>query len=214
MPRLTLLAAAPLAVALLCPTNAAADSSEMLAERYIASTFRAMADTATRASSPEEAATALGTLIQNGWAVDAVARFVLGRDWPSENPASAARFRHQFLHFTATALAGALRSNGSVTLSVQRSHHSDGRILVDSTLISGSGRTLPVTWVVRTEGPKGRKRIEDFVVAGLDAEMMLRNLALTALERNPGNLDAVAALFDRLAARAGGPAAETEGTPP
>src|ERR1041385_7369976 len=100
MPRLTLLAppvAALLACALLCPTIVAADSSEALTERYIASTFRAMADTATAGPSDDDAAIALSTLLRDGMAVDATARYVLGRDWPEENPAAANRFRQQFL---------------------------------------------------------------------------------------------------------------------
>jgi len=115
MPRLTLLAAAvPPALCcalLLSPTIAAADSSEALIERYIASTFRAMADTAIDAASVDEAATALSTLIRNGMEVDGAARFVLGKDWPTENPPKGARFRQQFLHFVSNALAGALRAH-------------------------------------------------------------------------------------------------------
>ena len=216
MPRLTLLTAAPsvapvataliaVVCALLCPTIAAADSSEVLTERYIASTFRAMADAAIDASSNDQAAATLSTAIRNDMAVDEAARFVLGRDWPVENPPAGARFRQQFLHFVSNALAGALRSHRRIVLRVEHSRRSDGRILVDSALALRPGFALPLTWIVRPEGPKGRRRIEDFVLAGIDARMMLRNLASTALEQQPANLDAVAALFDRLAIRAGGP---------
>jgi ABC-type transporter MlaC component len=209
MPHLTLLAAAPLlAVALLRPTIAAADSSEALAERYIASTFRAMADTAIDSPSDAAAAAALSTLIRNRMAIDMTARLVLGRDWPSENPPVAARFRQRFLQFAGAAFSGAIRGHGPLALQVERSHRSSGRIVVDSTVILGSGQSLPLTWIVRIEGPKGHRRIEDLILAGIDAQDMLRNLASTALERDPGNLDAVAALFDRLAARAGGPVRE------
>jgi len=210
MPRLTLLAAAVLPALcyalLLCPTiAAAADSSEALTGRYIASTFRAMADTAIDAASDDEAAAALSAMIRNGMEVDGAARFVLGRDWPTENPPKGARFRQQFLHFVSNALASALRAHRQISLRVERSRRSDGRILVDSALVLRPGFALPLTWVVRPEGPKGRRRIEDFVLAGIDARMMLRNLAATALEQQPANLDAVAALFDRLAVRAGTP---------
>ncbi|HVT51030.1 MAG TPA: ABC transporter substrate-binding protein [Dongiaceae bacterium] len=225
MPRLTLLAvvlsvsrlAAPLACAcaLLCPTIVAADSSEALTERYIASTFRAMADAAIDASSDDDAAAALGTVIRNAMAVDETARFVLGRDWPTQNPQAGARFRQQFLHFASNALAGALRAHRGVTLQVKGSRLSDGRILVDSALVLRPGLTLPLTWIVRPEGPKGRRRIEDFVLAGIDARMMLRNAAAVTLEQRPGDLDAVAAMFDRLARKAGAPAATAEsGTSP
>ncbi|HVZ02221.1 MAG TPA: ABC transporter substrate-binding protein [Dongiaceae bacterium] len=222
MPRLTLLAATTLPAALLacagavlCPTIAAADSSEALTERYIASTFRAMADTATDAASDGEAAAALSTLIRNDMAIDAAARFVLGADWPTENPPAGVRFRQQFLHFAATALAGALRAHREAVLRVESSRHSDGRFLVDSVLMLRPGLALPLTWIVRPEGPKGRRRIEDFVLAGIDARMMLRNLAASALEQPGGDPDAVAALFDRLAVRAGAPAAASAtGTSP
>jgi len=213
MPRLTLLAAAlPTAAlvvfvcAFLCPTIATADSSEALTERYIASTFRAMADAAIGARSDDEAAAALSTMIRNDMAVDETARFVLGQDWPTENPQAGARFRQQFLHFVLNALAGALRTHRQVELRVERSRQSDGRILVESALFLRPGFALPLTWIVRPEGPKGRRRIEDFVLAGIGARMMLRNVAATVLEQRPANLDAVAALFDRLAVRAGAPA--------
>jgi ABC-type transporter MlaC component len=203
MPRLTL-AAATLLCALLSPTITAADSSEALIERYIASTFRAMADAAIAAPSTEAAAATLRTRVRNDMAVDETAKFVLGRDWPSGNPPAGARFREQFLHFVSNALAGALRAHPDVALRVERSRRSDGRVLVDSALVLRPGFALPLTWIVRTEGPKGRRRIADFVLAGIDAQALLRNLAATSLEQHPGDLDQVAAMFDRLAARAGG----------
>jgi len=211
MPRLTPFAAAlpTAALVVLCaflyPTIALADSSEALTERYIASTFRAMADAAIGAPSDDEAAARLGTMIRNDMAVDEAARFVLGRDWPTENPQAGARFRRQFLHFVSNALAGALRTHRQVELRVERSRRSDGRILVDSALVLRPGLAMPLTWIVRPEGPKGRRRIEDFVFAGIDARMMLRNIAATTLEQQPADLDAVAALLDRLAVRAGAP---------
>lgn len=206
MPRHTLIAAlTALVCALLCPTIAAADSSEALVERYIASTFRAMADAAIDAPSEEDAAVALSTMVRDALAVDATARYVLGADWPTDNPVAGARFRQQFLHFVSNALASALRAHRQVTLRVEHSRSSDGRILVDSALELRPGFAMPVTWVVRPEGPKGRRRIEDFVLAGIDARMMLRTLAAMSLEQQRGNLDAVADLFDRLALRAGAP---------
>jgi len=207
MPRLTLIAAlSALLCALLCPTIAAADSSEALVERYIASTFRAMADAAIEAPSQGDAAAALSTIIRNGMAVDATARFVLGSDWPTENPPAASRFREQFLDFVSNALASALRAHREVTLRVNHSRRSNERYLVDSALeLRPGGIALPLTWIVRPEGPKGRRRIEDFTLAGIDAQMMLRELAATTLEQRPGDLDAVAAMLDRLAARAGAP---------
>lgn len=144
-------------------------------------------------------------MIRNDMAVDEAARFVLGRDWPTENPQAGARFRRQFLHFVSNALAGALRTHRQVELRVERSRRSDGRILVDSALVLRPGLAMPLTWIVRPEGPKGRRRIEDFVFAGIDARMMLRNIAATTLEQQPADLDAVAALLDRLAVRAGAP---------
>jgi ABC-type transporter MlaC component len=204
MPHLTLIAALPaLVCALLCPTIAAADSSEALVERYIASTFRAMADAAIGAPSQDDAAATLSTMIRDDMAVDATARFVLGNDWPTENPRAASRFRQQFLHFVSNALASVLRAHRQVTLRVEHSRRSDGRYLVDSALELRPGFALPLTWIVRPEGPKGRRRIEDFVLAGIDARMMLRSLAATSLEQQSGNLDASADLFDRLALRAG-----------
>lgn len=83
MPRLTLVAPPPAALlvcALLCPTIVAADSSKAPTERYIASTFRAMADTATTVPSDDEAAVTLSALLRDGVAADATARYVLGRD--------------------------------------------------------------------------------------------------------------------------------------
>jgi ABC-type transporter MlaC component len=217
MPRLAPIAAAlpALLCALLCPTIGSADSSEALTERYIASTFRAMADAAIGAPSDDKAIAALCTLIRNDMAVDETARFVLGRAWPTGNPPAADRFRQQFLHFTVAALAGALRAHPTITLQVERSRRSDGRILIESALVLRPGLVLPVTWIVRPEGPKGRRRIVDFVLAGIDAQMLLRELATSALERQPGNLDAVVALFDQLALSAGATAqAKEDGASP
>jgi ABC-type transporter MlaC component len=201
MPRLTLLPAALLACALLCPTIVAADSSEALTERYIASTFRAMADTATNAPTDGDAAAALSILLRDGMAVDATARYVLGRNWPDENPAAANRFRQQFLQFASNALASAFRAYQPMTLRVDRSRMSDGRILVDSAVLLPGGRAVPVTWIVRREGPKGRRRVVDFRMAGVEAQMLLKTLAGTALEREHGNLDAVIALYNGIIAR-------------
>jgi ABC-type transporter MlaC component len=217
MPRLAPIAVAlpALVCALLCPTISSADSSEALTERYIASTFRAMADAAIDASSDDNAAVALSALIREKMAVDETARFVLGRAWPTGNPPAADRFRQQFLHFTVATLAGALRAHRTITLQVERGHRSDGRVLVESALVLRPGVALPLTWIVRPEGPKGRRRIVDFVLSGIDAQMVLRDLAASALERQPGNLDAVAALFDRLALRAGATAeAKKDGASP
>jgi ABC-type transporter MlaC component len=204
MPRLTLLTPLPAALlvcALLCPTIVAADSSEALTERYIASTFRAMADTAMAASSDEAAAVALSTLLSDGMAVDETARYVLGRDWPEENPAAARRFRQQFLRFVSNALASAIRAYRPITLRVDRSRVSDGRILVESTLLASGSQELPLTWIVRREGPKGRRRIVDFRLAGIEAQMFLKTLADTALAQDHGNFDAVIALYNGIAAR-------------
>lgn len=206
MPRPTLLAAAlpVLLCALFCPTTAQADSSRALTERYIARTFRAMAEAARDATTEAEAAAALRPLLRSDIAVDETARYVLGRDWPDENTAAAARFREQFLHFVSNALASAFRTHPPVELRVDGSHVSDGRIQVQSALLVG-GRAWPLTWIVRREGPKGRRRIENFRLAGIDAQMMLREVAATALERNPGNLEAVIAVFNQIAARASAP---------
>jgi ABC-type transporter MlaC component len=223
MPRLTLLTTPPLAAlfacAFLCPTIVAADSSEALTERYIASTFRAMADTATNAPSDSEAAVTLSALLRDGMAVDATARYVLGRDWPDENPAAANRFRLQFLQFVSNALASAFRAYRPVALRVDRSRVSDGRILVESTLLVPGGRALQLTWIVRREGPKGRRRIVDFRLQGIEVQMFLKTLAGTALERDHGNLDAVIALYNRIPARIAPPSraattAEEGPTPP
>jgi hypothetical protein len=114
MPRLILLVAALALLAFvgphLCPTIAAADSSEALTERYIASMFRAMADTAIGAASHDEATTTRSTMVRNEMAVDETARFVLGESWPTGNPSAGAGFRQQFLHFVSNALVGALRT--------------------------------------------------------------------------------------------------------
>jgi hypothetical protein len=174
MPRLILFVAALALLAFvgphLCPTIAAADSSEALTGRYMASIFRAMADTAICAPSDDGASTTLGRMVRNKMTVDETARFVLSGGCPTENPSAGAGFRQQFLHFVSNACVGALRMHRQITLRAERSPRSGGWVRADSGLVLHPGLALPRT---------------------------------IALERPPAHLDAVAALFDRVAVRAG-----------
>lgn len=98
---------------------------------------------------------------------------------------------------------------------MDRSRESDGRILVESTLLLPGDRALPLTGIVRPEGPRGRRRIVDIRLEGIEAQAFLKTLAGTAPERDHGNLDAVIALYNGIAARmaAGGPAVTAQERP-
>src|SRR3982750_538953 len=71
-----------------------ADSSAKTdpAERYIAGFFRATVETAVTPRSDEYATKAVKVLLLHAIPLDKTARFVLGRDWPSDNKAAGLRF--------------------------------------------------------------------------------------------------------------------------
>ena len=198
MPRLAPIA---LACVLLLPRLAAGDSREQLAESYIASTFRAIVAVAQGASSDRDAMEALRGWLDQAVALDATACFVLGKNWPTNNAEMGLRFQQQFRELAVTALAVALRTHREIALDVQRSRNSNGDIVVYSQLTLSPGLRLPVAFVVHPEGAKGRRRIANIVVDGIDAQVVLREMVATALADNGGNVEAAITLFHHAAAR-------------
>ena len=215
MPRPVLLAA--ISACVLHAMPAIAESPPIApVERYIADTFGAIVEASASAPNTIVAADRLKTVLADDFALPATARFVLGRYWPTDNPAAAGKFQSEFLDFMGDALAEGIRMYPQMHLKLGRvPTGSNGTIYVDSVLTLPGGPDLPLDWIVNSPDPDGRYHITDIVLLGIDARVMLRSIATSALSEGDRNLNRVVALFRRAAAQAlsTAPPATTAGNP-
>lgn len=179
--RATLMALASCVAAIL-PAHADSSAKSAPAESYIADFFRATVETAVAPQSGEYATKAVKTLLLRAIPLDETARFMLGRNWPTDNTAAARRFQEQFHDFVAEAVTNGLRANPTVALAVTGSRsRADGSTLVLSTLTLPSGRGLPVDWRLTQNPATGTFQVTGISVAGLDAAIVLRSVAADML---------------------------------
>jgi len=180
------------AACLLPIITAHADSSAKSApaENYIADFFRTTVETAVAPQSDESATNAVKVLLMREIPLDETARFMLGRAWPTDNPEGERRFQDQFQDFVAETVTRSLRTNPEVALEVKGSRpRADGSTLVLSTLILPSGAALPLDWHVAQNPTNGTFQITDVALAGMDAAIMLRGMAATALADGKTGVD-------------------------
>jgi ABC-type transporter MlaC component len=164
--------------------SAWADSSARsdLAESYIAGFFRATVETAVAPGSDEYATKAVKALLLREIPLDDTARFMLGRLWPTDNNEAGRRFQEDFADFLAEAVTKGLRANPTLAFEVKGSRkHSDGSMLVLSTLSFPSGMSVPVDWQVVPDSLHGTFQVTEISVAGINAAMALRSMAEASL---------------------------------
>jgi ABC-type transporter MlaC component len=164
--------------------SAWADSSAKsdLAESYIAGFFRATVETAVAPQSDEYARKAVKLRLLREIQLDETARFMLGRDWPTDNQEAGRRFQDEFQDFVAEVVTRGLRANPQLSLQVNGSRtRPDGTTLVMSAIALPSGSVVPIDWRLAQDPETGTFQITDITVVGIDAAIMLRTMAEATL---------------------------------
>jgi ABC-type transporter MlaC component len=185
------------------PAYAESPTEDNLPASYISAFFRATVDAVIQARSLGEATEAVKPLLARQIQLDEIARFVIARYWQTDNTSATRGFQGQFRDFVAESVALAVRTHPALVLTILGSRpREDGSTLVRSRLGLGSGLSLPLDWNLEPDQPDGSYRIADLVLAGIDARIMLRNMATAVLADRSRNLEDLIALFRHVIARA------------
>jgi ABC-type transporter MlaC component len=190
------------------PVHADSSAKTEPAESYIADFFRATVETAVTPRSDEYATKAVKILLLRAVPLDETARFMLGRNLHSDNKQGALRFQEQFQDFVAEVITMGIRANPTVGLQVEGSRpRTDGSFLVLSSLNLPSGTAIPVNWQVAQNPADGTFQVTKIDVAGIDAAIMLRTIATTALSEGQTDVDGLIPWFRAALERRSGEAA-------
>lgn len=113
------------------------------------------------------------SLLDEGFDLDYIARFVLGRYWKSFNEAQRSEFKTIFRERLKNSYAIRFKEYKGVTFKVKSSHSENGNEIVETTIQKPSGPITPVQWEVEHKG-SGYK-IRDVVVEGVSMSQTIRS---------------------------------------
>ena len=148
-------------------------------------------------------------LLERGFDVQVMSRFVLGRYWRDASAAQQQAFVAMFRDFTVATYALRFDSYAGQTLQVVEAREQGGgeggvKVLVSSRLLRPGGAAIALDWRVRQS--RDGWRIYDVVVEGVSMVMAQRSEFAAVIQRNGSNVDD---LIEQLRARTARLTAET-----
>ena len=147
--------------------------------------------------SPEEREQDFRRLMKQGFHMEVIARFVLGRHWRRASEAERAEFGRLFEDYVAAAYARQLGSYGGEQLQVGKGRtQSESIALVGSRITRAQGEALKVGWRLRHDGESWR--IIDVVVEGVSMASTYRSEFSAVIGNHGGR---VAGLLEVLRAK-------------
>lgn len=133
--------------------------------------------------SKSELESSFRSLLEEGFDVNAIAHFVMGRYWKAMSPEQQSRFIPLFENRLVKSYANRFQEYKGVNF-VVRDTRSDGRyVIVSTTIQKPGGPPTPVDWRVR-----GRK-IHDVKVEGVSMSITIRDEYNALVQRNNGNIE-------------------------
>lgn len=133
------------------------------------------------------------SLLNEGFDLDAIGRFVLGRYWPRATEEEQAQFRGLFEDFLITSYVNKLEAYSGETLEVTSTRQTEeDKAQVGSHLALPSGEPIRVDWHLR-EGDGGWQ-IVDVVIEGVSLAVTIRSEFNSVMSARGG----VAGLIERL----------------
>lgn len=147
-------------------------------------------------------------LLNENFAVNGIARLMLGRYWRSTSPEQRAEYLRLYQDVLAATWAGPFSRAGGVGLEITQSivmraaRTDENAVLVRSTIDMGTGRPLEVSWRVANKGDV--YKIADIVIQGISMVTTQRDEFVSVIRQNNGDVDGLLALLreQRVAARA------------
>jgi phospholipid transport system substrate-binding protein len=127
-------------------------------------------------------------LLREGFALDAIGRFVLGRHWQSASPEQRQAFLAAFEDFVVNSYAARLGQYSGETFKVldERADGERGHA-VDTQIVRPSAPPIMVQWRVR-EADSGPK-IVDIVIEGVSLAITQRSEFAAVIQQNGGRID-------------------------
>jgi len=181
-----------LAGLLLLPFGAArADPAAEAASFVRGFSERTQALLAVPPNTPQERVEHLRRLVLDGFDIEVISRFVLGRSLSGASESDLRDYRRAYEDYIVHSLAQRLANYGGETLAISEAHPtSSSDVLVASTLVRPTGVPVRIDWRLRPTA--GGWRIVDLVVEGLSLIVTQRDEFASVL-RAGGGIPALAA---------------------
>lgn len=111
-------------------------------------------------------------LLDEGFDLDYIARFVMGRYWKLFNEAQKTEFKTIFRLRLKDTYAKRFREYKGVVFQIKSNHVEGGKEVVETTIQKPGGVTTPVQWEVVRSG--SRHKVRDVVVEGISMSQTMR----------------------------------------
>ncbi len=188
----SLLRAAPLLLVLfaVAPAAQATGNDEDGARRFIETLGRdAVAMLQKGELTPEQRVSEFRKLLSEGFALDAIARFTLGKYWRRADDAQRDRFLGLFERYVVSSYARRLGDYEGETFEIEgsRDEGRNGVLVRTFVLRPGSGEKLAVDW--RVMAHKGRYKIVDVIIEGVSMSITQRSEFSSVIAAKGGQLD-------------------------
>lgn len=129
-------------------------------------------------------------LMRRGFAVNGIARFVLGRYWRVASEAQQARYLELFENYLVTTYARRFRNYAGETFLIT-GERNDGRkgVTVMMDITYKGGPAIKVKWRVKKSKSTGEMKIVDMVIENVSMSITQRSDFATAIANHGGKLD-------------------------
>ncbi len=133
-------------------------------------------------------------LLGEGFDLQTIGRFALGRYWRRANVQERREYATLFEEFVVIAYASRLGQYAGETLHVDGARtHGDHDTIVSSEIRSSSGRAVRVDWRVRDRDRDGDYKVIDVVVEGLSMAITQRDEFSSVIQREGGEVSGLIA---------------------
>lgn len=171
--------------------SAEADTPALFLEGFGNQAIKLLAETAPGEAKRE---TEMRRLLNEGFDIEFIGRFVLSRYWRSASEAERAEFRQLFEDYLIAAYGRRFGTySGEKFVIGQTFPQDDERAVVRSDVVRPSGDTMTVDW--RVQRREGKWRVVDIMVEGVSMMVTQRSEFTALLQRENGS---IAALNQRL----------------
>lgn len=123
------------------------------------------------------------SLLEEGFDIQAIGKFVMGRYWKQMSPDQQSRFIPLFESRLVKSYANRFQEYSGVNFIVKDARQEGGHSIVSSTIQKPGGPITPVDW--RVEGGK----IHDVKVEGVSMSITIRDEYSALVQSNNGNID-------------------------
>jgi len=138
------------------------------------------------------------SLLEEGFDVQAIGQFVMGRYWSQMSPDQQARFIPIFENRLKTSYANRFQEYRGVAFKVKEARQEDNYIIVSSTIQKPGGPLTPVDWRVR-DG-----KIHDVKVEGVSMNITIRDEYSALVQSNNGDIEKFLSILGAASSRAAG----------